>query len=97
MDGFEVTVGALRSVGGAAGSVAGDVAALPLAEAASAVGEALPGGAAVDATAVLAEGWRSRVAATADALTRHAVAMPAAADGYEASERAAVARLAGER
>jgi hypothetical protein len=93
MDGFEVVVEALHDGGSVAAAVVGDVAALPLAEAALAVGGALPGGAVVEAAALLAEAWRSRVAATADALGRYAAAMQAAAEGYGSAERAAVARL----
>jgi hypothetical protein len=96
MDGFEVTVDGLRDAGRVGGTLAGDLAALPLAEAARAVGEALPGGAACDAAAVLAGRWRVRVAATADGVAQHAAALRAAAAGYAAAERRAVVALAGE-
>ena len=58
--------------------------------------DALPGGTVVAAAAALGEAWRSRVAATADALAQHAAAMQAAAEGYGAAERGAVTALAGE-
>ena len=96
MDGFEVTVEALRDAGGAGASVAGEVAALPLAQAAGEIVDALPGGAAAAAAAALGAAWRARVAATAEALAQHAAALRAAADGYGAAERGAVAALAGE-
>jgi hypothetical protein len=96
MDGFEVTVEGLRAAGGAGGAVAGDVAALPLAEVASTVGAALPDGATTDAAAALAGVWGARVAATAEALAQHAAALRVAADVYGVAERAAVTALAGE-
>jgi hypothetical protein len=96
MEGFEVTVDGLGDAGKVGRSLAGDVAALPLADAALAVGEALPGGTAGDAAAALAGAWRARVAATADGLAQQAAALRAAADGYAAAERRAVAALAGE-
>ena len=96
MDGFEVTIGALRDAGVAGGSAVGDVAALPLAGAAAAVADVLAGGAAAGAAAALTQAWRVRVAATAEALAGHAAALRAAADGYDAAERRAVMALAGE-
>ena len=98
MDGFEVMVEALRDAGGDGASVAGEVEALPLAQAAGEWDrvDALPGGAAAPAAAALSASWRARVAAAAEALAQHAAALRAAADGYGAAERRAVAALAGE-
>ena len=97
MDGFEVPVEALRVAGRAGGEVADGLATLPLADAAGAVEEALPGGAAGAAACALAVAWRTRLAATAAALGQQAAALRAAADGYDRAERGAVAALAGER
>jgi hypothetical protein len=96
MEGFEVTVEGLRAAGRTGGSTAGDVAALPLAEAATATRDALPGGAAGDAAEALAGAWRARVAATAEVLAQQSAALGAAADGYAAAERRAVAAQLGE-
>jgi hypothetical protein len=96
MDGFEVTVEALRDAGAIGASVAGEVALLPLAQATGETADAFPGGAAAVAAAALGASWRERVAATAEVLARHAVALRAAADAYGAAERAAVTALAGE-
>jgi hypothetical protein len=96
MEGFEVTVEGLRDAGRVGRSLARDVAALPLAEAAPAVGDALPGATAGDAAAALAGAWRARVAATADGVAQQAAALRAAADSYAAAERRAVVGLAGE-
>ena len=97
MDGFEVPVEALRETGRAGGAVVGGLAVLPLAEAVEAVGEALPGAAAGAAAAALAVAWRRRLAEAADLLARHTAALGAAADGYDAAERTAVASLTGEQ
>jgi hypothetical protein len=96
MEGFEVTVEALRDAAEAGRPVAGDVAALPVAEAVAAVGAALPGGAADDAARASAAAWRARVATTAEALAQQSAALVVAADCYEAAERGAVVELAGE-
>jgi hypothetical protein len=96
MEGFEVTVEGLRSAGEAGWSVAGDAAALPLAEVALAVGDALPGGAADDAAGALAGMWRARVTVTAESLAQQSAALHTAADGYGAAERRAAAALVGE-
>ena len=97
MDGFEVPVEALRDAGRAGGAAAAGVTALPLAQAAGAVEEALPGGAAGAAAAALAVAWRARLAAAAAALDQQAVALRTAADGYDRAERGAVAALAVQR
>lgn len=97
MDGFEVPVEALRDAGRAGGAAAAGLAALPLAQAAGAVEEALPGGAAGAAAAALAVAWRARLATAAAALDQQAMALRAAADGYERAELGAVAALAEER
>ena len=94
MDGFEVPVEALRDAGRAGGAAAAGLAGLPLAQAAGAVEEALPGGAAGAAAAALAAAWRARLAAAAAALDQQAVALRTAADGYDRAERGAVAALA---
>lgn len=91
-----MTVEGLRSVGQAGRSVADGVAALPLAEAALAVGDALPGGAADDAAGALAGAWRARVTASAESLAQQSAALHAAADGYGAAERRAAVALVGE-
>jgi hypothetical protein len=96
MDGFEVTVEELRDAGGAGSSVAGEVAVLPLAQAAGEIVDALPGGTTAAAAAVLGAAWRARVVATAEALAQHAAALRVAAGAYGAAERAAVTALAGE-
>ena len=96
MNGFEVTVEVLRDVGGSGSSVAGEVAVLPLAQAAGEIVDALPGGTCAAAAAALGAAWRARVVATAEALAQHAAALRVAADAYGAAERAAVTALAGE-
>jgi hypothetical protein len=96
MDGFEVPVEALREAALAGASAIAGVTALPLDQAAAAVGAAVPGGAADAAAVVLAPVWRARLEAAADALTHYAEALRAVADCYDAAERKAVASLAGE-
>ena len=75
--------------------MAGEVAVLPLAQAAGEIVDALPGGTAAAAAAALGAAWRARVVATAEALAQHAAALRVAADAYGAAERAAVTALAG--
>jgi len=94
MDGFEVPVEALRDAGRAGRAAAAGLAGLPLAQAARAVEEALPGGAAGAAAVALAAAWRARLAAAAAAVDQQAVAVRTAADGYDRAERGAVAALA---
>jgi len=97
MGGFEVPVEALRDAGRAGVLAADGLAGSPLADAAAAVGTALPGGATGAAAAALAAVWRARLTAVTDAPARQAGALQTAADGYHAAERGAVAALVGER
>lgn len=88
-------VEAVRAAGRAGLALADAVRGIVLTGAGSAIGDALPGGAAERAADRLQVAWTVTRDALAQNVAGHAGAMVAAADDYAAAEQAATASMAG--